>query len=75
MVTQAERMTKIETDIGYIKETLCEIKEHISTSDEKYAKKSVEPRVSKLEANVYKIMGGIVLFNALVTFIILYYRP
>lgn len=67
-------MTKIETDIGYIKNSIVKIEDYISSADEKYANKETESRVSVLEKNVYKIMGGIVIISAAINFAIVYYR-
>ena len=51
MVTMAERMATIETDIKYIKET---IKEFIVSADKRYASKLTE-RI------VYSMVGAILL--------------
>lgn len=74
MVTQVERMAKIETDIGYIKESVLSIEQFITTCDSRYAVKSIEEEVKDIKSKYNKFLGGMFIVWSMIQLAVAYLK-
>jgi hypothetical protein len=84
MVTAAERMATMETKMDNIEKAMVRndsdheklfqaINGFILTADDKYAVKSVETRISKLEQHWWKAAGGFIVIITVINWLVLMY--